>query len=43
MTINLARLYEITEPGAYTLVLSRFDDYSKTTVRSNTLTLNIVP
>lgn len=43
MTIDLKRLYEITEPGAYTLDVSRFDDYSKTTVRSKTVTLKIVP
>jgi len=43
MTIDLTRLYEITAPGVYTLVLSRYDDYSKTTVRSNTVNLNIVP
>jgi hypothetical protein len=41
MTIDLNRLYEITEPGAYTLDLSRFDEYSKTTVRSNSITLTI--
>jgi hypothetical protein len=43
MTIDLKRLYEITEPGLYTLDVSRFDDYSKTIVRSKTLTLKIVP
>jgi len=41
--IDLKRLYEIKEPGVYTLDVSRFDDYSKTTVRSNSLTLKIVP
>jgi hypothetical protein len=43
MTIDLKRLYEIREPGLYTLDLSRFDDYSLTTVRAKPLTLNIVP
>lgn len=43
MTIDLTRLYEIKEAGLYTLIVSRFDDYSKTTVRSKTLTLNLVP
>jgi len=42
MTIDLKRLYEITEPGLYTLDVCRFDDYSKTIVRSKTLTLKIV-
>jgi len=43
VTIDLKRLYEIKEPGVYTLVVSRFDENSETTVRSNTLTLDIVP
>jgi len=43
MTIDLKGLYQITEPGAYTFDVSRFDEYSKTMVRSKTLTLNIVP
>ena len=42
MTIDLKRLYDIKEPGPYTLEVSRFDLYSKTTVRSKT-NLNIVP
>jgi len=43
MTIDLTRLYEIKGAGLYTLGVSRFDEYSKTTVRSKTLTLNILP
>jgi len=43
MTIDLTRLYKITEPGLYTLDVSRIDDDSKTTVRSKTLTLKVVP
>ena len=43
VTVDLNRLYEIKEPGAYTLYVSRLDENSKTTVRSNTLTLNVVP
>lgn len=42
LPVDLARLYEITEPGTYTLVLNRYGDYSTTAVRSNTVTLNIV-
>ena len=42
ITINLKQLYEITEPGRYMLVVSRFDDYTKETVQSNTVTLTIV-
>jgi len=43
ITIELKRLYEITEPGDYTVCVSRFDEYSKTTVPSNSVTLKIVP
>ena len=43
MKIDLKRLYEITQPGEYTVSVSRFDDSSKTTVHSNTLTLIIAP
>jgi hypothetical protein len=43
LTIDLKRLYEITEPGEYTLDISRTEEDGKTTVHSNTVTLNIVP
>jgi hypothetical protein len=43
VTIDLKRLYEIKEPGVYTLYVSRLDENSKTTVRSNPLTLKIGP
>lgn len=39
--INLTRLYKITEPGLYTLKVSRYDEVTKTTVRSNVLTFRI--
>jgi hypothetical protein len=42
-TIDLKRLYQITEPGLYTLEVSRFDGESATIVRSKTLTLKIGP
>jgi hypothetical protein len=41
--VDLKRLYEITQPGTYTLSVSRFDEFTKTTSLSNTLTMNIVP
>jgi hypothetical protein len=41
MTIDLKRLYQITEPGVYILEVSRYDEASKATVHSNRLTLNI--
>jgi hypothetical protein len=43
MKVDLNRLYKISEPGVYTLVASQFDDYSKTTVRSDPLILTVVP
>jgi hypothetical protein len=43
VTIDLKRLYEIKEPGVYTLVVRRFDENSKATVHSNSLTLKIEP
>jgi hypothetical protein len=39
--MDLTRLYKITEPGLYTLKISRYDEVSKTTVYSNSLTLKI--
>jgi hypothetical protein len=41
--IDLKRLYEISEPGVYTLDVSRFDEQSKATIRSKTVTLKIEP
>ncbi len=37
------RLCEIKEPGVYSFEVSRFDEQSKTKVRSNTVRLKIVP
>jgi hypothetical protein len=37
------QVYEITESGVYTLDLGRYDENTKTSVFSNTLTLTIVP
>jgi len=42
LTIDLQRLYQITEPGEYILEVSREEEAgSKTTVHSNKLTLEI--
>lgn len=43
ITVDLKRLYQITEPGQYTLEISRVAEDDKTIVHSNTVTLNIVP
>jgi hypothetical protein len=42
LTIDLNKLYEITEPGEYTLDISRTEEDNKTTGHSNTVTLEIV-
>jgi len=41
LTIDLKRLYQITEPGEYTLEVSHYEEESKTTIHSNKLTLKI--
>jgi hypothetical protein len=41
MKIDLARLYEITEPGEYTLRVSRYDEGTRTTVHANVVTIRI--
>jgi hypothetical protein len=43
MTIDLKRLYEITEAGEYTLDVRRMANDNKTVVHSNAVTLKIVP
>jgi len=42
ITIDLKRLYDISEPGKYTLEVTRFAGDNKTVVHSNAVTLNIV-
>jgi hypothetical protein len=42
ITVDLRRLYEITEPGEYTLDVSRQED-NQARVRAKTVTLKIVP
>jgi len=41
LKMDLQRLYQITEPGEYTLEVSRSEEESKTTIHSNKLTLQI--
>lgn len=40
--INVCRLYDLTSPGRYTLQVQRFDDESKTVVKSNTVVLSLI-
>lgn len=42
-TLDLTKLYQITEPGTYKVDISRFDDTSKTTVHAKPVTLEIIP
>jgi hypothetical protein len=43
MMLDLTKLHEIKESGLYKLEVSRFDEYTKTIVRSKPLNLTIVP
>jgi hypothetical protein len=43
VALDLKRLYDISEPGQYTLDISRFAEDNKTIVHANVVTLNIVP
>jgi hypothetical protein len=42
-TIDLTKLYEITEPGMYTLGVSRTEEDNNTIVRAKPVTFTIVP
>jgi hypothetical protein len=42
-TIDLTKLYEITEPGTYTLDVSRVEDDNKTIVRAKPVTFTVNP
>lgn len=41
MAIDLKRLYEITEPGTYSFQVSRYDDVSRTLVKSNPVKITV--
>lgn len=40
---DIRTLYEIDQPGKYTIQVQRVDNETKTTVKSNTITVTIVP
>lgn len=40
--LNVSRLYNLTQPVKYTIQVERFDDISKTEVKSNTIVVSIV-
>lgn len=39
----ISQLYDLTKPGKYTIQLERYDAESKTTIKSNTISVMIVP
>lgn len=41
--LDVSGLYDLSEPGNYTVQVSRFDGDSKTLVKSNTVTVTVVP
>jgi hypothetical protein len=42
-TIDLTKLYKVTEPGTYTLEVSRIEEDNKTIVRAKPVTFTLVP
>ena len=42
-TAHLARLVNLSRPGRYTVRVSRVDPTTRTVVKSNEITLNVVP
>ena len=42
-TAHMARLVNLTRPGRYTVRVSRVDPATKAVVKSNEITLNVVP
>ncbi|HLY60254.1 MAG TPA: hypothetical protein VKV95_05765 [Terriglobia bacterium] len=43
LAAHLDMLYDLSRPGTYTIQASRFDDQTKTWVKSNTITMRVVP
>lgn len=43
LSVDLTKLYRITEPGQYTLEVSRTEEDNKGVVHSNKVTLTILP
>lgn len=41
--VNVRKLCDLTHPGKYTIQVSRFDDESKTWVKSNFIGLTVIP
>jgi hypothetical protein len=42
-TIEISKLFDLTQPGKYSIQLSRFDDVSHSYVKSNVVTITITP
>ena len=41
--INLTQMYDLSEPGKYTIQVQRTDDESKTVAKSNTIIVTVTP
>jgi hypothetical protein len=41
--MNVSRLHDLSQPGKYTIQVERYDDESKTFVKSNTITVIVTP
>ena len=41
--ILMKNLYDLSQPGQYTIQVRRWDDETKTWVKSNTLTVTVTP
>jgi hypothetical protein len=41
--ISVSDLYDLSKPGQYTIQVRRWDDETKTWVKSNTLTVTVTP
>ena len=42
-TLRVSDLYDLSKPGQYTIQVRRWDDETKTWVKSNTITVTVTP
>ena len=42
-TVNISKMYDLSQAGSYEIQLRRFDEESKAFVKSNTITITITP
>ena len=41
--VSVSDLYDLSKPGQYTIQVRRWDDDTKTWVKSNTITVTVTP